>query len=500
MKKEKELRIKAQQKIAEKQDVVEKDYYRLDYHIMPPAGLLNDPNGFIQFDGDYHLFYQFYPFDTTHGAKFWAHLKSQDLVNWQELPLALAPANSYETHGCYSGSAVNNDGTLTLIYTGNVKDEAGNRETYQCLAVTEDGTNFKKLGPVIENQPQGYTRHFRDPKVWQKDGQWYLVVGTQTVDEEGRVLLFTAPDLKDWQLVGEVAGSNVGSLDDFGYMWECPDLFELDGKEVLIASPQGVEAEGDFYNNIYQNGYLVGSLDYQTGQLEHDGFRELDQGFDFYASQTTLDEQGRRILVAWMGLPDQEDNYVERDNDWVHTLTLPRVLKLDADDNLMQQPIPELKKLREREVVHRNIDIENEVIELDGIHGDVYELIAEFNLLDAAECGIKLRCAADGTEETIITYDQSTNKLSFDRSNSGQGENGIRRCKIDNPNKLKLHFFVDTSSIELFVNDGAKVFTTRIYPQQSSQKIKFFADGGRVELEKLQQWELKNSNSSGGEK
>jgi beta-fructofuranosidase len=134
--------------------------------------------------GDYHLFYQFYPFDTSHGAKFWAHLKSKNLVDWQELPLALAPAQSYESHGCYSGSAVDNQGTLTLIYTGNVKDENNRRETYQCLAVSKDGINFDKLGPVIENQPVGYTRHFRDPKVWKKDDDWYLVIGTQNTEKK----------------------------------------------------------------------------------------------------------------------------------------------------------------------------------------------------------------------------------------------------------------------------------------------------------------------------
>ena len=490
MNKEEQLLARAYQAIEDKKEIVENDYYRLDYHIIPPAGLLNDPNGFIQFDGDYHLFYQFYPFATTHGPKYWAHLKSRDLVNWQELPIALAPAQSYESHGCYSGSAVNNNGTFTLIYTGNVKDKAGNRETYQCLAVSKDGNDFEKIGPVMDNQPTGYTRHFRDPKVWKKDGQWYAVIGTQTAAKEGRVLLFKAQDLKDWQLVGEVAGSNLNGLDDFGYMWECPDLFELGDKEVLIVLPQGVKAQGDDYNNIYQAGYLVGSLDYQTGELEHGEFRELDQGFDFYAAQTTFDEQGRRILVAWMGLPDQEGNYVERYNDWVHALTIPRVLELSSDDNLIQKPVPELKKLRAEEVSYQNLEINNQELELPEVKGDVLELIAEFKLEDAAEFGVKLRCSADGSEETVISYNQNTKKLFFDRSNSGQGEDGMRRCLIEGEEKLKLHFFVDTSSIELFINDGKKVFTTRVYPKQSSQGIKFFANGGKVNLEQVQKWNL----------
>lgn len=491
MKNEEELFKKAYQAVDEKKEMVKNDYHRLKYHIMPPAGLLNDPNGFIQFEGDYHLFYQFYPFDTCHGAKYWAHLKSKNLVDWQELPLALAPAQRYESHGCYSGSAVNNNGILTLIYTGNVKDKNDNRETYQCLATTEDGAHFEKLGPVINNQPPGYTRHFRDPKVWGKDGEWFMVIGTQNTDEEGRVLLYKSEKLEDWKLIGEVAGSNLNELNNYGYMWECPDLFTLSGKEILIASPQGVESQKNINNEIIdQSGYLVGKLDYQTGSLEHGEFRELDRGFDFYAPQTTVDEKGRRILIAWMALPDQEENYIERSNGWVHTLTIPRELKINKDDKLIQKPVAELKKLRTEEVVHQNLKVDSSEIELAGIEGDSLELIVEFKTADADQFGVKLRSSADGSEETVITYNQKTKKLSFDKSNSGKGEAGVHSCLIEKKKHLKLHFFIDTSSIELFVNNGREVFTSRIYPKQSSQKIKFFAVNGIVNLEKIRQWKL----------
>ncbi|MGM0498651.1 MAG: glycoside hydrolase family 32 protein [Bacillota bacterium] len=487
---EEELLKKAYQAIDSKKEKAADDYYRLNYHIMPPAGLLNDPNGFIQFEGDYHLFYQFNPFATSHGAKFWAHLKSKNLVDWQELPLALAPAQSYETHGCYSGSAVNNNGTMTLIYTGNVKDENDNRETYQCLAVTEDGVNFEKLGPVINNQPDGYTRHFRDPKVWQKDGIWYLVIGTQNINKKGRVLLYRSEALKEWDLMGEVVDSSINNLDDSVYMWECPDMFTLKGKEVLIGSPQGINAKEDLYNNIHQSGYLVGELNYQTGEFKHQEFKELDRGFDFYAAQTTGDKKGRRILIAWMGLPDQKENYLERENGWVHTMTIPRILELNADNKLIQKPVPELKSLRSEKIVHQNIKIDSEEIELANIEGDSLELIVEFKNIDAEQFGLKLRTAADDSQKTTIFYDQKTKKLIFDRSNSGKGENGIRSCLIENKGSLKLHFFVDTSSIELFVNNGQEVFTSRVYPQPENKKIKFFAINGKVNIKEIRQWKL----------
>ncbi|GAB6100575.1 sucrose-6-phosphate hydrolase [Halanaerocella petrolearia] len=490
--KKKELLDKAYQSIEEVKEKVENDYYRLQYHVMPPAGWLNDPNGFIQFDGAYHLFYQFHPCGPESGLKYWGHYTSQNLIDWEEQSIALTPNKWYETHGCYSGSAVDNDGILTLMYTGNVKND-GVRSAYQCLVTSEDGVDFKKSedNPVINSQPEGYTAHFRDPKVWKKDDVWYMVIGAQTVKEEGRVLLYKSSDLKDWDLVGEVAGSNLNGLDDFGYMWECPDLFELGDKEVLITLPQGLEPEGDLYNNIYQAGYLVGKLDYETGEFDHGEFTELDRGFDFYAAQTTLDQQGRRIMVAWMGLPEEDEKYAERENGWIHAMTLPRVLELGEDDKLIQKPVPELKELRQERVEYQEVEINDEELALEGISGDVVELIAEFDIEDAHEFGLKVRSAEDGSEETVIKYNTNNQKLSLNRNKSGQGGKGIRRCLLENDGAVKLHLFLDTSSLELFVNGGEEVFSSRIYPDKDSQEIKFFAQDGKVNLKKVEKWNLK---------
>jgi beta-fructofuranosidase len=273
-------------------------------------------------------------------------------------------------------------------------------------------------------------------------------------------------------------------------MWECPDLFSLRGKDILLGSPQGIEKDGDLYQNIYQSGYLVGELNYQTGEFKHQEFKELDRGFDFYAAQTTFDNKGRRILIAWMGLPDQKENYPERENGWVHTMTIPRVLELNSDNKMIQKPVAELKKLRGKEICHQNIKIKSEEIELAKIAGDSLELIVKIKDIEAEEFGLKLRAAADGSQETVISYNQNKEKLSFDRSNSGLGENGIRHCSIEKNESLKLHFFIDRSSIELFVNDGLEVFTTRVYPQPENKKIKFFAINGKVCLEEVIKWQL----------
>jgi beta-fructofuranosidase len=485
-----ELLKKAYHKIEESKDLIKSDYHRLKYHVMPPVGLLNDPNGFIHINGEYHLFYQFHPFDTKHGLKYWGHVKSRDLVNWEEMPIALAPSEWYETHGCYSGSAVNNNGIFTLMYTGNVKDEKGNRESYQCIATSRDGITFEKWpgNPVIHNQPKGYTRHFRDPKVWKKGANWYMVIGAQTVEEQGRVLLYKSHDIKKWEMIGEVTGSNLNNLGYFGYMWECPDLFELNGKDVLIACPQGLQPQGDFYNNIYQAGYFIGKLDYSTGRLNHGKFTELDRGFEFYAPQTMLDEKGRRILIAWMGLPERED-HPTIDYGWIHAMTIPRVLHL-VGDKIYQRPVEEIKTLRKKPISYKQIEIKDEEIELEGICGDVIEILVECEIRDATQFGIKLRCSDDGTQQTVVSYDKLNNIFKFDRERSGKGYGGIRRCTLKRSQILKLNIFLDTSSVEIFVNDGEEVFTGRVYPDKDSKGIKFFAQGGSVNVKTLEKWEL----------
>jgi sucrose-6-phosphate hydrolase len=490
MNKNEELLKKAYDRIDETTNLVKSDYYRLKYHIMPPTGLLNDPNGFVQINDEYHLFYQFYPFDTKHGLKYWAYVKSKDLVNWQECSIALAPSEWYETHGCYSGSGVNNNGVLTLIYTGNVKDEKDNRETYQCLVTSEDGINFKKYenNPVIHNQPEGYTRHFRDPKVWKKGETWYMVIGAQTITNEGKALLFKSKDLKDWSLIGETAGSGLNNLGYFGYMWECPDLFNLNDKDILITCPQGLDPKGDLYNNIYQSGYFVGNLNYKTGKLSHGEFTELDRGFEFYAPQTMLDSKGRRVLIAWMGLPEEE-NHPTTEHGWIHTMTIPRVLEL-VEDKLYQRPVEELKSLRNNEMSYRNFTIDKDIVELENISGDVIELLVEFEVEDAVEYGVKLRVSEDGREETVLSYNRESKKFEFNREKSGKSLRGVRRCDFVDKKTLKLNIFMDTSSIEAFINDGEEVFSARVYPDKNSKGIKFFAKGGSVKVNSIVKWDL----------
>ncbi|MGD6870740.1 sucrose-6-phosphate hydrolase [Sutcliffiella horikoshii] len=477
---EQELIRLAEDEVEKNKEVVESDTYRLRYHLMPPVGLLNDPNGFIQWNGTYHLFYQWMPFKTGHGAKFWGHYSSEDLVTWKHEPIALAPSEWFEKNGCYSGSAVEHDGKMVLFYTGNVKDADGNRETYQCMAFSEDGVTFDKKGPVVE-LPEGYTAHFRDPKVWKKGADWYMVVGAQSESLTGKVALLKSSDLKEWQHLGAIAGSGMNGLGDFGYMWECPDLFELDGVDVLVASPQGLEAEGMKYQNVYQAGYFVGELDYASATFDHGDFVELDRGFEFYAPQTTLDGKGRRLMVGWMGVPEQdEDKHPTIAHKWVHALTLPRELKW-VDGKLLQVPVEELALMRKDQLVKKiDLQLSGDGIELEIRESKAFEMSLSFKD-DVASFEMDL-------SDTIrLIFDASERVFSLRRKSFVTGEWECRSCSLQELSELRA--YVDFSSVEVFLNSGEEVFTARIFPDgHAAGMVTVSGDGtvGEMEVWKIE--------------
>lgn len=460
------LRQSACSEIEKYKEVIEQDPYRLQYHVMPPVGLLNDPNGFIQWNGTYHLFYQWMPFKTGHGAKFWGHYSSKDLVNWKHEEIALTPFEWYEKNGCYSGSAIEHDGNMYIFYTGNVKDEQGNRESYQCLAVSNDGIHFDKKGPILE-LPKGYTAHFRDPKVWKENGHYFMVVGAQTDDLKGAVVLFRSENLVDWTHMGILVGGGKDKLGNFGYMFECPDLFQLDGESVLIFSPQGLESSGMKYQNVYQAGYMIGRFDSEEGTYEYGDFDELDRGFDFYAPQTTEDQQGRRLLFAWMSVPDQkEQDHPTIENQWLHNMTIPRELKL-VNGKVWQVPIEELEGLRVGEAVEYDIVLDRESRQLEDVSGKAVELILDNMFVTEGWFDISI----GGAARLLYSADHKT--MTLERQSYVDGETEKRQCQLE---ELKsLHIYIDTSSIEAFINKGEQTFTARFYPAPNNNSIRFSA-------------------------
>lgn len=414
------------------------------WHLAPAVGLLNDPNGFIQHQGRYHLFYQWNPFACRHGAKFWGHWSSPDLCHWRNEPVALVPAEEYESHGCYSGSAVVHEGKLTLIYTGNVKFADGGRTAWQCLAVENKQGGFDKLGPVL-GLPEGYTGHVRDPKVWWANDQWWMVLAAQDPQLQGKVLLYKSADLHHWHSCGEIAGSGLNGLGNFGYMWECPDLFTLSGQELLLFCPQGLTPEAERYLNRYQAGFVIGQLDYEQGRFAHGAFQELDLGFEFYAPQTTLTEDGRRILFAWMGVPEQ-DEFLQPTCSfgWVHCMSAPRELSLESG-RLCQRPARELIALRGEESRWQGPASSLPALELGAA-----ELQLQVREPFALEFGNAMSLEWDGQRLT----------LSRPALKDGSQESRYWRGALGS-----LTLLFDRSSVEIFINDGEAVMSGRYFPK-----------------------------------
>ncbi|MBP3040635.1 sucrose-6-phosphate hydrolase [Bacillaceae bacterium Marseille-Q3522] len=458
---------RAEKEIEKNKATVESDPYRLTYHIAPPVGLLNDPNGLIYFKGEYHVFYQWYPFATAHGVKFWFHVTSKDLIHWDKKPIALAPGDWFDKNGCFSGSAIEHSGNMYLFYTGNVRNLKGERVTYQCLAVSNDGITFKKIGPLFA-VPPGYTAHFRDPKVWKYQGRWYMILGAQTIKKKGSAVLFLSLDLVNWEFIGPISGANKNSLKDFGYMWECPDLFRLNGADVLLVSPQGLRADGYLYHNLYQTGYFTGHLDYQTFQYYHSPFTELDRGFDFYATQTMQDPKGRRILFAWMGLPEENEMlHPTIPYKWIHALTIPREIHL-RNGRLYQKPVEELKKLRKSKNFFPKAVLHGLSASFTKISGITFELLVEDIEISGRWFSICFR------GEAKLLYDLKKRLAIVEREQFDKQGKERRTCYLRRLEKVQV--FGDRSSLEIFINDGEEVFTLRYFPDQKNTDILFSTD------------------------
>ncbi|QZY97439.1 sucrose-6-phosphate hydrolase [Pantoea dispersa] len=418
------------------------------WHLAPVTGLLNDPNGFIHFAGRYHLFYQWNALGCQHQHKCWGHWSSADLLHWQHEPIALMPDEEYDRSGCYSGSAVDDNGALTLIYTGNVKFADGARTAWQCLAVQNAQGGFDKLGPVIA-LPDGYTGHVRDPKVWRHGEHWFMVLGAQDQQKQGKVLLLRSADLRQWHNLGEIAGSGLNGLAAASYMWECPDMFTLGDSTFLICCPQGLAREQHRFLNAHPSAWLSGDLDYANARFSHGELHELDAGFEFYAPQTTLTADGRRLLVGWMGVPDGEEMLQPTvANGWIHQMTCVRELGT-RDGRLFQRPVTELQALRSVEQHYQGPAADAPVIDAQRLElllsgqGDI--------TLDFAD-QLRLEWRGDG--------------LRLARRSLANGEWQFRywRGAVS-----QLQLLCDHSSVEIFINEGEGVMSSRYFPAHPAQ-------------------------------
>ncbi len=315
------------------------DTWRMGFHLMPPTGWLNDPNGLCQLDGTYHVFYQYSPdWPAPDAPRGWGHFASEDLVRWRAVDreFVIAPDTPDEASGAYSGCAVPYEGGARLYYTGNVKEPGDfdyvhdGRRSVQILVESPDGYRMGEKSVLLRNAdyPAFCTRHVRDPKVWREGGTWWMVLGARDLDDHGLALVLRSADGLAWENAGTVRPA-----EPFGYMWECPDRIELGGREWLSFCPQGMQGL-PWANGIRdQAGYVPmapGARLCEGAVVDAGSFRRWDCGFDFYAPQTFVDESGRTLLIAWMGLPEADFESAPDGMTWCHCLTVPREVTAGA--------------------------------------------------------------------------------------------------------------------------------------------------------------------------
>lgn len=455
--------------------------WRPVYHFAPQWGWMNDPNGMVYKDGEYHLFYQYNPYGSRWGNMNWGHAISRDLVSWEHMPVAISPDG---LGTIFSGSAVvDKDNTagfganaIVAFYT-----QASARQMQSIAYSTDNGRTFKKYAgnPVLT----GDVADFRDPKVSWHEGthKWIL---TLAVGQEIR--FYSSPNLKDWTYesnFGEGQGNHGG-------VWECPDLFELpvagtsQKKWVLIVN---INPGGPFGGSATQ--YFVGSFDgHKFVNESPKATKWMDFGKDHYATVTWSNApQNRVIALAWMS-NWQYANEVPT-MQYRSSNSVPRDLRLfvkDGETYLQSAPSPELLALRKDKVMSKSFSV-GKAYTIDQLMSDnkgTYEIT--MTVRQKKQGNLSMRLMNEQGEEIEYSLDMAKRELTCIRDKSGV--TGFSKdfitptvTQVDGGD-LQLRFLVDRSSVEAFVNDGRFVMTNLVFPHTPYNKVMFSATGGSVSV------------------
>ncbi len=410
-------------------------------HLKSPRGWINDPNGFIYYRGEYHLFYQRFPYAARWGRMHWGHAVSRDLVHWEHKDIALFPTKKHDRSGCFSGSAVEHNGRLHLFYTGADYTTENPENVNTCLddiftasqlsLISENGVDFDNFNakftviPPIEDETAGSKNHTRDPKVWRGKNSWYMILGS-TVNQSGRFLFYKSRDLVNWEYL------NYSEKQGVGWMWECPDYFKVNAQGVAVFSPMGVLQEPH-----YSAVTVCTFADFceETGEMQISGKLQLfDYGEDLYAPQSNLDKDGNRVVIAWARMPEPFDK------NRIGMFSIPRVCEV-KNGRIYFRPHPNADRLFTRKITSPN-EAEN----------GVYKISADMKNGDKINIG-------------GYVLSRENNRLTADRTNVFAGHTEIkcvfRTPEIHDGNHLDI--FVDPNLIEVFVNGGEYVLTNVVY-------------------------------------
>lgn len=491
----------------------EADPLRPRFHFVSPAGWLNDPNGVSQWNGTYHLFYQYNPEGAFHHRIQWGHAVSTDLVTWEDRPVALEPSEGPDADGCWSGVLVNDGGTPTLVYSGRL----GEREL-PCVAVgSPDLLNWTKVpeNPVIAAPPAGVDiTAYRDHCVWREGTVWRQLVGSGIRGRGGTAFLYESSDLRSWDyigplFIGDASQGDQADNDWTGTMWECVDLFRAGGGSLASLAVDGSPDvlvfsawdDGDTRHPLYWTGRYSGN------SFEPTELHRLDYGGRFfYAPQSFEDESGRRIMFGWMQEGRSDAAMVEA--GWSGVMSLPRVTTLAADGTLEFAPVPELEKLR-----RDHVNVPGQVLvgagtPVDtGVRGRQLDLELDVQLAPGAVLRLGVLGSADGVEETVIEVGlgegpEGTLRLDRTRSSLDSAATGDAAVDVEEKSgplrmpdgRVRLRVLVDRSAVEIFAN--GKPLTARVYPTLGGERVTLSAAEGTVRLLTFDAWTM--ADISGG--
>ncbi|MGP0223752.1 glycoside hydrolase family 32 protein [Paenarthrobacter sp. NCHU4564] len=492
----------------------EADPLRPRFHFVAPAGWLNDPNGVCQWDGTYHLFYQYNPEGAFHHRIQWGHATSTDLVTWTDQPVALEPSAGPDADGCWSGVLVNDGGTPTIVYSGRL----GEREL-PCVAVgSPDLATWTKIpqNPVIAAPPAGVDiTAYRDHCVWREGTVWRQLVGSGIRGRGGTAFLYESADLRTWDYVGPLVIGDASQGDPAGNhwtgtMWECVDLFRAgtgslgsvpeDGSpDVLVFSAWN---DGDTRHPLYWTGRYAGD------SFEPAALHRLDYGGRFfYAPQSFLDESGRRIMFGWMQEGRSDAAMVEA--GWSGVMSLPRVVSLADDGTLKFAPVPGITALRQEHVTLPGRVLVGAGTPVDtGVRGRQLDLELEVQLSPGAVFRLAVLTSDDGAETTVVELSrpvdptQPDGVLRLDRTRSSlapaAGAAAPALDEVDVEEKsgpvplvdghVCLRVLVDRSAVEIFAN--GKPLTARVYPRLGGGNVTVSAAAGTVRLLSFDAWTM----------
>lgn len=429
-------------------------------HLKAPGNWINDPNGFIYYKGKYHLFYQYFPYAPVWGTMHWGHAVSEDLIHWEHLGAALFPTRYEDQNGCFSGSALEYDGKLYLYYTGIHYKNADPANIHICLndeftasqliISSDDGMYFNNFSgkrvvvPVIEDENIGDRKDTRDPKVW-KDGEYfYMILGSTYRKETGCAVIYKSRDAVNWEYAFQLRSER------FGRILECPDLFKLGQEYIFMGSPMYIEEDAGGYE--HHAVCMPAEFDAETGTLKlPEQYQYVDYGLDLYAPQTNVDKEGRRVMIAWLRMPEKVEEPGEK--PWIGMMSIPRVTEL-VDGHIYFRVHPEVDRFFEKEY---SVLGERELQNAGGI-----------SKINVKQYPYRVQTTLkDGEMLNLGGYKIWIERgfVKTDRSEVFAGIEGHRL--VSTTPRLKgeccLDILVDKNLIEVFVNDGQYVISNVVY-------------------------------------